>query len=73
MVLHTNAHNYKQQVAIILNPIEHTESFVEQFFNYNVYVSHHVCKSSGEETGDVNFLPWRTAYFGLTAGSASIF
>ena len=29
MVLHTNAHNYKQRVAIILDPIEHTESFVE--------------------------------------------
>ena len=29
MVLHMNASNYKQRVAIILNPIEHTESFVE--------------------------------------------
>ena len=29
MVLRTNARNYKQRVAIILNPIEHTESFIE--------------------------------------------
>ena len=32
MVLHTNAHNYEQRVAIILNPIERTESPVEYFF-----------------------------------------
>ena len=22
-----------------------------------------MCKSNGDETGDVDFLPWRTAYF----------
>ena len=31
-----------------------------------------MCKSNGDETGDVDFLPWRTAYFGLTTGGASI-
>ena len=63
MVLHTKAHNHKQQVAIILlstrNPIY-------------VYVSHHACKSNGDETGDVDFLPWCNAYFGFSTGGASI-
>ena len=31
-----------------------------------------MCKPNSDETGDVDFLPWCTAYFGLTVGRASI-
>ena len=34
----------------------------------NSLISPHVCKSNGDETRDVDFLPERTAYFGLTTG-----
>ena len=43
---------------------------LSRFSIYNVYVSPHVCKSNDNETKDVDFLPWRTAYFGLTTGGA---
>ena len=42
MVLH-NAHNYKQGVAITLNPIELTESSLNNFSIICLYVSHHMC------------------------------
>ena len=36
MVLHTNAHNHKQRITIILNPIERTEFFIVVVFQYIV-------------------------------------
>ena len=61
---------FEQWVFISPNSIDHIDPLLSCLYNN---ISHHlVCKSNGDNTGDVNFFPWCTAYFGFTIESISI-